>query len=98
MYKRQVYPREVEDVILEHPDVVDAAVVGLPDDTWGETVAAFVVLREGAAYDADALAAHVELRLAAFKRPRRWAETDVLPRNAMGKVRRDILRDTASQP
>ena len=95
-----VYPREVEDAILEHPDVVDVAVVGLPDDTWGETVAAFVVLREGASYDADALAealtAHVEPRLAAFKRPRRWTPTDALPRNAMGKVRRDALRDTAA--
>ena len=43
-----VYPREVEDAVLEHPDVVDAAVVGVPDDTWGETVVAFVVLRDGA--------------------------------------------------
>jgi len=93
-----VYPREVEDAILEHPDVVDAAVVGLPDDTWGETVAAFVVLREGASYDADALAAHVEPRLAAYKRPRRWTPTDALPRNAMGKVRRDALRDSTSRP
>jgi malonyl-CoA/methylmalonyl-CoA synthetase len=97
-----VYPREVEDAILEHTDVVDAAVVGLPDDTWGETVAAWVVLREGASYGADelaaALAAHVESRLAAYKRPRRWTATGQLPRNAMGKVRRDVLRDSASQP
>jgi malonyl-CoA/methylmalonyl-CoA synthetase len=106
-----VYPREVEDAILEHPDVVDAAVVGLPDDTWGETVAAWVVLRAGSSYDASetaagvgaedlaaALAAHVEPRLAAYKRPRRWTATDTLPRNAMGKVRRDVLRDSASQP
>jgi malonyl-CoA/methylmalonyl-CoA synthetase len=95
-----VYPREVEDAILEHPDVVDAAVVGLPDDTWGETVTAWVVLREGARYDdlAAELGAHVEPLLAAYKRPRRWTVTDALPRNAMGKVRRDVLRDSASQP
>jgi malonyl-CoA/methylmalonyl-CoA synthetase len=95
-----VYPREVEDAILEHPDVVDAAVVGLPDDTWGETVAAWVVLREGASYDdlAAELGAHAEPRLAAYKRPRRWSAIDVLPRNAMGKVRRDVLRDNPSRP
>jgi malonyl-CoA/methylmalonyl-CoA synthetase len=95
-----VYPREVEDAILEHPDVVDAAVVGLPDDTWGETVVAYVVLRADLVADpahaveaADALAAHVEPRLAAYKRPRRWTAVAELPRNAMGKVRRDLLRE-----
>ena len=95
-----VYPREVEDAILEHPDVVDAAVVGLPDETWGETVAAYVVLRADLAADpahaaqvGAALAAHVGPRLAAYKRPRRWTVVPELPRNAMGKVRRDLLRD-----
>jgi malonyl-CoA/methylmalonyl-CoA synthetase len=95
-----VYPREVEDAILEHPHVVDAAVVGLRDDIWGETVAAYVVLRpdlaEDAAYAeglAATLAAHVEPRLAAYKRPRRWTVVGELPRNAMGKVRRDLLDD-----
>ena len=106
-----VYPREVEDAILSHPDVVDAAVVGIPDDTWGETVVAYVVLRarpaeiampaagpsdaSGPAYAAavtDALTAHVEPRLAAYKRPRRWTALPELPRNAMGKVQRDALR------
>ena len=101
-----VYPREVEDALLEHPDVRDAAVVGLPDETWGETVAAFVVLRSGGIGDPVAgthadqigalLTAHVESRLAAYKRPRRWEVVEALPRNAMGKVRRDVLRDTAT--
>jgi malonyl-CoA/methylmalonyl-CoA synthetase len=95
-----VYPREVEDAVLEHPDVVDAAVVGIPDDTWGETVAAYVALRADLAEDcadaariADALTAHVASRLAAYKRPRSWRVVPELPRNAMGKVRRDLLRD-----
>ncbi len=95
-----VYPREVEDAILEHPDVVDAAVVGVPDDTWGETVLAYVVLRADLAADpahaagiGDALSAHVASRLAAYKRPRRWTVVPELPRNAMGKVRRDLLRE-----
>jgi malonyl-CoA/methylmalonyl-CoA synthetase len=93
-----VYPREVEDAILEHPDVADAAVVGLRDETWGETVAAYVVLRADlaadpahAAHTGDVLAAHVAPLLAAYKRPRRWTVVDELPRNAMGKVRRDRL-------
>jgi malonyl-CoA/methylmalonyl-CoA synthetase len=86
-----VYPREVEDAILEHPEVVDAAVVGVPDETWGEVVVAYVVLRDGVADLGDRLAAHVAARLAAYKRPRRWTAVEVLPRNAMGKVRRDLL-------
>jgi malonyl-CoA/methylmalonyl-CoA synthetase len=95
-----VYPREVEDAVLEHPDVVDVAVVGIPDDTWGETVAAYVVLRADLAADpahaagiGDALTAHVASRLAAYKRPRTWTVVADLPRNAMGKVRRDLLRE-----
>jgi len=95
-----VYPREVEDAVLEHPDVLDAAVVGIPDDTWGETVVAYVVLRADlASGQADAagiiaaLTAHVASRLAAYKRPRSWTVVTELPRNAMGKVRRDLLRD-----
>jgi len=87
-----VYPREVEDAILEHPDVVDVAVVGVPDDTWGETVVAYVVTAADLADLGATLGAHVEHRLAAYKRPRAWASVDELPRNAMGKVRRDVLR------
>ena len=93
-----VYPREVEDAVLEHPDVVDAAVVGIPDDTWGERVVAFVVLREGASYADDDLVAaldeHVSTRLASYKRPKQWTARPDLPRNAMGKVLRDQLRAT----
>jgi malonyl-CoA/methylmalonyl-CoA synthetase len=87
-----VYPREVEDAILEHPDVVDVAVVGVPDDTWGETVVAYVVTAAALADLGGTLGAHVEPRLAAYKRPRAWTAVDELPRNAMGKVRRDVLR------
>ncbi len=88
-----VYPREVEDAIREHPGVVDAAVVGIPDPTWGETVVAYLVgdSRSPRADDSQLndLAAS---RLAAYKRPRRWVWIDALPRNAMGKVQRDALR------
>lgn len=89
-----VYPREVEDVVREHPAVLDVAVVGLPDPTWGETVAGFVVLGEALPAVEDGLMELVDARLAAYKRPRRWIAVDELPRNAMGKVRRDLLRDS----
>jgi len=85
-----VYPREVEDVLREHPSVADVAVVGLPDATWGETVAAFVVPSDP--YDAEVLAAHAAAGLASYKVPRTWHVVDELPRNAMGKVQRDVLR------
>ena len=88
-----VYPREVEDVIREFPDVLDIAVVGLPDATWGERVAAFYVTSSNTKIDEGALAILLESRLAAFKHPRMWIRVDELPRNAMGKVRRDLLRD-----
>ncbi|MFC6239385.1 AMP-binding protein [Longivirga aurantiaca] len=87
-----VYPREVEDVLREHPSVADVAVVGLPDATWGETVAAFVVPTEAGLFDAEVLAAHASAGLAAYKTPRTWLAVDELPRNAMGKVQRDVLR------
>lgn len=89
-----LYPREVEDVLREHASVADVAVVGLPDATWGETVAAFVVLTAPEAYDAESLAAHAAAALAAYKIPRTWHVVDELPRNAMGKVLRDLLRDS----
>jgi malonyl-CoA/methylmalonyl-CoA synthetase len=88
-----VYPREVEDVVRELAGVADVAVVGVPDDTWGEQVVGFVVKSPGASISADVLDAHVAGMLASYKRPRYWNFVDALPRNAMGKVRRDVLRD-----
>jgi long-chain acyl-CoA synthetase len=92
-----VYPREVEDALLAHAAVADAAVVGRPDDTWGERVTAFVVLRPGAdGADRPALEQHLRSRLAGFKVPREWHVVDALPRNAAGKVLRRALRDPAA--
>jgi malonyl-CoA/methylmalonyl-CoA synthetase len=79
-----VYPREVEDVLRGHPDVVDVAVVGEPSAEWGETVAAFVVA--AASVPADALDSLAAERLAPYKRPRRFEFVDELPRNELGKV------------
>jgi malonyl-CoA/methylmalonyl-CoA synthetase len=85
-----VYPREVEDVLLTHDGVREVAVVGEPSDEWGETVVAVVVpARE--AVDADALLAFAADQLAPYKRPRRIRFAAELPRNALGKVLRSEL-------
>jgi acyl-CoA synthetase (AMP-forming)/AMP-acid ligase II len=90
-----VYPREIEDVLAEHPAVVESAVVGVPHGTWGEEVAVFAVL-SGAELD-DALSAeleaHCRARLAGYKIPRQWTAVAALPRNASGKVLKRELRD-----
>ena len=87
-----VYPAEVEDVLLAHPGVAEAAVAGTPSDEWGETVIAWVV-PAGEPVAAAALQAFAADRLAPYKRPQEVRVVDALPRNAMGKVLRGELRD-----
>ncbi|GAC1532245.1 MAG: acyl-CoA synthetase [Acidimicrobiales bacterium] len=91
-----VYPREVEEALLDHPAVREAAVAGTPDPDWGETVTAFVVLDHEAT--ADELIAHTTDRLAPYKRPRRVHFVASLPRNAMGKIQRDALVPEEIEP
>jgi malonyl-CoA/methylmalonyl-CoA synthetase len=91
-----VYPREVEDVLLAHPSVGEAAVVGAPSEEWGETVVAFVVPTTGS-IDEDELVRHCRAQLAAFKCPRRVWAMGALPLNAMGKVQRQTLVEEASR-
>jgi hypothetical protein len=89
-----VYAAEVEAALFEHPDVVDAAVVGAPHDRLGEEVAAFVCLRSGSELESDALRRHAARRLAQFKVPSIVVFRDEpLPRNAAGKVLKRILRE-----
>lgn len=89
-----VYPIEVEQVIYEHPDVNEVAVIGVPDQEWGEAVVAVVVRRPGTTLtDAD-LAAWTRDRIAHFKAPRQFHFVDELPRNATGKVLKRELRVT----
>jgi fatty-acyl-CoA synthase len=91
-----VYPAEIEDVLHAHPDVVEAAVVGVPDERWGESCAAFVVLRDGATATADQLREHCLRRLARFKVPHTFTFVSELPRSSMGKVLKDDLRASAA--
>ncbi len=86
-----VYPVEVENVLVEHPDVREAAVIGVPDDEFGQRLKAFVVVREGSALDAEAVREHVRSNLARYKVPRDVEFLDRLPRNATGKVLRNSL-------
>jgi 2-aminobenzoate-CoA ligase len=83
---------EVEDALLRHPDVVEAAVVGRPDEARGRIVVAYAVLREGAERDAEALRAFVLSELAPYKCPREIVFLDALPRTATGKLQRFKLR------
>lgn len=87
-----IYPREIEEVLASHPDILEAAVVGVPDERWGERLKAFVVLRGAKSPDADAIAQHCANKLASFKIPREVIAIDLLPRNSNGKVLKTELR------
>jgi acyl-CoA synthetase (AMP-forming)/AMP-acid ligase II len=87
-----IYPREVEEALLEHPDVSEVCVVGAPDAEWGEVVVAFIV---GPA-DPGELDAHLLQRIARFKRPKRYLSVGQLPKNSYGKVlKRELQRGLA---
>ena len=87
-----VYPAEVENALFSHPAVADAAVVGVPDERWGEAVKGIVVLKPGAAATPDEIIAHVRTQIAGYKAPKSIDFIDVLPRNPSGKVLRRELR------
>jgi fatty-acyl-CoA synthase len=88
-----IYPREIEDVLFAHPGVAEVAVVGIPDDKWGEQVAAFVRLTGDEAPTAAELSVYVRERLAAYKVPRSWVFVDAFPLTGSGKVQKFVLRD-----
>ncbi|MEY2515027.1 MAG: long-chain acyl-CoA synthetase, partial [bacterium] len=81
-----VYPREVEEVLYEHPAVREAAVVGIPHDEWGEEVGAAVSLKDGGSVEADDLIAFVKEQVAGYKYPRKIWFVDDLPKGPTGKI------------
>jgi len=92
-----VYPAEIESVLHAHPAVAEAAVVGVPDERWGEACLAYVVLLPGAEASEEELVAHCQASLARFKVPREVRFLEVLPRSAMNKVAKDDLRALATR-
>jgi acyl-CoA synthetase (AMP-forming)/AMP-acid ligase II len=87
-----VYPREVEEVLAQHPEVFEVCVVGEPDAQWGESVVAFVVPRNGQALDEAGLTAWFVERMASFKKPKKYVFRDELPKNSYGKILKTDLR------
>ena len=94
----KVWPREVEEVLYQHPAVLEAAVVGVPDPYRGETVKAYVSLKAGALATADDIKAFARERMAAYKYPRIVEITDEIPKNASGKVLRRLFQGQTTAP
>jgi fatty-acyl-CoA synthase len=92
-----IYPAEVERVLLEHPDVADCGVIGRPDPRWDEVPVAYVIPRAGCRADAEALKAHLATQLARFKVPREFVFVEDLPRTALGKVQHFKLKEMVGE-
>jgi fatty-acyl-CoA synthase len=90
-----VYPREIEEFLHTHPDVADVQVVGVPDERYGEEIAAFVIAREGAQLDAAAVREFCRGRIARYKCPRYVIGVEEFPMTVTGKIQKFKLRDTA---
>ncbi|MCM3764350.1 hypothetical protein M3234_05185 [Neobacillus niacini] len=89
-----VYSTEVEHVLYKHPDILEAAVIGVPHEVWGETVAAVIVPKPGKRMDEEELKQYCRHELAGYKIPRIYYQMDQLPRNASGKILKYQLRET----
>ena len=88
-----IYPREIEEVLLQHPAVAEVSVVGRPDAEWGETVVAFVVVHAGEMVESSTLDRYCLEQIARFKRPKEYRFIDTLPKNNYGKVLKSALRE-----
>ena len=91
-----IYPRELEELLFAHPSVGEVAVVGLPDDRWGEAVAAFVRPAPGATIDKNEMFAYMREHLAPHKTPRHWYAMGAFPLTGSGKIQKYKLRDLAA--
>lgn len=89
----KIFPHEVEDVLLEHPAIAQACVIGVPDEKWGQSVRAVVVLKPGAPLTADAVIAHCEGRIAGYKKPRSVVFAQELPVSPVGKIQRREVKE-----
>jgi fatty-acyl-CoA synthase len=92
-----IYPAEIENVLYEHPDVLECAVIGIPDETWGEAVRAIVVVKQGRQLTAEDLIEFCREKIAPFKRPRSVEFVEKLPRNVSGKILKRTLREALWQ-
>lgn len=92
-----VYPREVEEVLYQHPDISEAAVIGIPDKMRGEAVCAFVVMKEGCRFDKRAILTFLNPRLGNYKLPREIIALESIPKNATGKISKNELRSLYAQ-
>jgi fatty-acyl-CoA synthase len=88
-----IYPAEIENVLADHPDIQESAVIAVPDEQWGETPCAAVVLTPGASLTEDDVIAICREHIAGYKRPRHVVFVDELPRNASGKILKRSLRE-----
>jgi acyl-CoA synthetase (AMP-forming)/AMP-acid ligase II len=93
-----ISPEEVEDVLHSHPKVEEAAVIGVPDQEWGQEPRAIVALKKGEVATPQEIIEHCRSKLSGFKRPRSVIFIDALPRNPMGKVLRKKLREEYGKP
>jgi acyl-CoA synthetase (AMP-forming)/AMP-acid ligase II len=88
-----IYPKEIEDTIITHPGVEEVAVIGIPDEVWGESVCAVVVAKKGYQVDEATIIEFCAARLSGYKKPKRVEFREELPKNAAGKVTKNVLRE-----
>ena len=88
-----IYPAEVENALMSHPEIADAAVIGVPDDKWGESVKGFVVLQPDSNLDETEIISYSRTQIAGYKCPKTINFIEALPRNPSGKILRRELRE-----